>query len=453
MTHRVRLALIVGAPRSGTTLTRVMLDAHPEIGCPSEAGLPALMAHLAKVWWTVNAEQAPAEMQGDPGARVEVGEPHSPRLEASPKAHVDKSKGQDAPDLPLAMPERAREWIVRTVEEPMAEYCAREGSAIYCDKSLDSVFHLSLVYELFPDARILLLFRHVMDTVVSGIEASPWGFNAYGYAPYVQAWPGNTVAALASYWLDHVEAALSWEKQHPECCHRVRYEDLVRQPEKTVAEIERFVGVSEDLSILRRAFSGEPARGPGDYKVDYTTQVHAAAIGRGKRAPVSLLPPSLLKALNEKLEALGYDVLDHRWNMTERAVDGEGRGMWAQRLTELMGGIRIAHASDVGSFAVVAEDHQALRWVVDPLTGTVQQGDGEVTGVVIGTAADLVLMLTGEENLGVLLRSGRVRHLVGDQEEAARRDVMRDLRVRLALLRRNSRASGTTPIAQAVRRS
>jgi hypothetical protein len=33
-----RLAVIVGAARSGTTLLRLILDSHPEIGCPPEAG-------------------------------------------------------------------------------------------------------------------------------------------------------------------------------------------------------------------------------------------------------------------------------------------------------------------------------------------------------------------------------------------------------------------------------
>lgn len=44
------LALIVGCARSGTTLLRALLDAHPEIGCPPEAGIPGLLRHVADVW-------------------------------------------------------------------------------------------------------------------------------------------------------------------------------------------------------------------------------------------------------------------------------------------------------------------------------------------------------------------------------------------------------------------
>ena len=64
-----------------------------------------------------------------------------------------------------------------------------------------------------------------------------------------------------------------------------------------------------------------------------------------------------------------------------------------------------------GSFALVAEDVGDLRWLIDPGAGTIRQADGEVEMVVIGTAEDLVLMLSGEVNPGILLRSGRIRHL------------------------------------------
>lgn len=430
------LALVVGAARSGTTLTRVLLDAHPEIGCPSEAGLPALMSQLARVWLTVHADQDTFSAPGDPGRAVKDGE--APARWDEPPHDDDGGQPLQRSDAgsDRTLPADARAWIVSAVQGPMIGYCAKGAKRMYCDKSLDSVFHLGLVHELFPEARMVLVYRHVMDTVASGLEASPWGFNAYGYGPYVQSSPGNTVAALASYWLDHVERALSWEQEQPEVCHRVRYEDLVMHPEKTVIGIQRFLGVREDLSVLARAFERASLRGPGDYKIEHTTGVHADSIGHGKRVPITVLPPALLKALNERLERLGYEAVDSGWNTAERLIDGGSRGLWAAQLVDMMARVRVGSGNgDAGSFAVVAEDHRSLRWVIDPDARTVYQGDGEVDAVLTGTAEDLVLMLTGDENLGVLVRSGRVRHLVADEGEAARRDVMRELTGLVALLR------------------
>jgi hypothetical protein len=431
MSEIPRLALIVGAARSGTTLTRLLLDAHPDIGCPPEAGIPALMAHMAQVWSTVHADDPTLQPGHDPGAPArgeeavtKWGEPH--------EGPADRGADESAVNLPPAV----REWVVNTVRAPMDAYCRARGKRIYCDKSLDSVRHLPVVRELFPDVKVLLIFRHVMDTVASGLEASPWGFNAYGYGPYVQVSPGNSVAALANYWLDHVDQALNWEQRHGGHCHRVTYEELVLRPEETVAEILRFLDVSADLSILDRAFERGPARGPGDFKVEYTTGIHAASIGHGKRVPVGMLPPRLVEALNEKLSALGYEPLDLGWNAAERLVDGQGHGFWAGRLTQLM---REAHidrgVSDLGSFAVLADDHRPLRWVVEPGAGTIVQGDGDVDAVITATAEDLVRMLSGDENLGVLLRSGRVRHVTAEKNDRPPSRLVDEVNAQVAILR------------------
>jgi protein-tyrosine sulfotransferase len=372
----VRPVLLVGAARSGTTLLRLLLDAHGEIGCLAEVGIPSLIEQLRRVW----------RMLTDEGAA---------------------SVTSDLPDV-------HKEAIRRVILEAMNYYCARDGKRIYCDKSLDSVQHLESVRGIFPEARYLLLFRHAMDAVASGIEASPWGFHAYGYGPFVQSSPGNFVVGLANYWLWHVGHALAWEAAHPELCHRVRYEDLVRQPENTLAEIFGFLGVAADLSVLDRAFARvATATGPGDYKVCHTSEVHAASIGRGKRIPLGMIPPPLLEAVNAKLEALGYESLASSWNAEARPAREGNSGRAGERLTELMSNVRIVPGRNgsVGTFAVVAEDDPQLRWVLDPAQGIVRQGDGEVEYVLIGGAGELVSMISGEENPGVLLRSGRVRHL------------------------------------------
>ena len=189
----------------------------------------------------------------------------------------------------------------------MNYYCARGGKRIYCDKSLDSVHYLESVKVLFPSARYLLVFRHAMDTVASGLEACPWGFSGYGYAPFVQRSPDNLVCALSDLLAGHVARALEWEDRHPELCHRVRYEDLVAHAKDTAAAALEFLGVERDLSILEKTFDRGPVMtGPGDHKVTYTAGIHGRSRGRGKRVPVSMIPPPLLDAMNARLEALGY---------------------------------------------------------------------------------------------------------------------------------------------------
>lgn len=409
-----QLALIVGAARSGTTLLRLLMDAHPEIGCPAEAGIPALISHMARVWTTIHADTNEEMVVTDPGNPVADGAAgHANTVGAA------EADGASLAKLPVPrLPAMARDWIRQATTAAMIPYCASGAKRLYVDKSLDSVFHLPLVDQAFPDVRCVLAFRHVMDTIASGIEASPWGFQAYGYSPYVQATPGNTVAALARYWLDHVTEALDWEGQQPNRCKRVRYEDLVSSPEQTVSELQAFLGVEANLGVLEAAFRREPARGPGDYKIEHTTAVHDRSVGHGKRVPITMIPPQLLAAINEKLDVLGYAPLDRSWNTVERANHKLNRTIWAAQLEALMAQFHPDfEIVDGGVYALLAEDSKALRWIIDTREASVNQGDGDVDGALIGAAQDLVLMLTGEENVGVLLRSGRVRYAIAEEDQ------------------------------------
>jgi hypothetical protein len=322
----------------------------------------------------------------------------------------------------------------------MAHYCRRGAKQIYCDKSLDSVLSLEAVRMIFPEARYLLLFRHVMDTVASGLEASPWGFQGYGYLPFVQRSPHNFVAALVDCWLTHVDAALQWEEAHPSACHRVRYEDLVTNPEQTLSSLFAFLDVQPDLSVVRAAFEKTAtAGGHGDYKVRFTSSIHGSSIGRGKRVPVRMIPLPQLELVNEKLTRLGYDSLSTAWNVEPIAKSSERSGPWGMWLADQMRTLRVTppqgRDGTIGSFALIAEDVEELRWVIDPASGVVHQGNGDVEMVVTGTAEDLALMLSDEVNPGVLLRSGRIRHLTA-RDDVSPQEVVDEMLSILTLLRK-----------------
>lgn len=258
------------------------------------------------------------------------------------------------------------------------------------------------------------------------------GLSSLWLCPFIQRSPDNFVAALANSWLTHVDSALKWEEAHPGLCHRMRYEDLVTAPQDTLAVFPKFLGTDSEASLLQAAFEkARSASGPGDYKVVFTKNVHPLSIGRGKRVPVGMLPPSLRDAVNEKLTLLGYEPVTNAWNAEPLARADLGRGAGLADM------IRRVHPTPsdgtngaIRTFAILAEDALDLRWVIDRIAGVVREGDGEVESVITGTAQDLVLLLSGEVNPGVLLRSGRIRHLT------AREDIFPDevsRRVRLVL--------------------
>jgi hypothetical protein len=373
------------------------------VACPAETGLPALIRQFVDIIW-------PSMLPGELG---------------------------DGGETPL--PEDLVEQTRRVVGIPMAYYCEREGKRIFCDKSLDSARSLSAVNQVFPEARYILVFRHVMDAVASGLDASPWGFDAFGYAPFVQASPGNLVQALASCWNSYAEAALSWEKEQPEKCLRVRYEDLVTRPRAVMTELFEFLGVEADLAVLSRAFAGGKALGDGmDYKVPFTSGVHAESIGSGRRVPVARIPPPLLEAVNEKMLALGYPALDEDWNSHGQATAGrsEAKAALAAAFEGLTGS---SDKRRVGrSWAIIADDDDKLRWYLDAQTGEIRRGDGQVETALLGTAEDLVAFIDNTVNVGALVRAGRVRHF-SSRKEVSTAEIRQNIAAILADVRGSQR--------------
>jgi protein-tyrosine sulfotransferase len=218
--------------RSRSTLLRFILDAHPDLACPPETNIPALCAQLATVWSLI------------------VGAPISPE------------RGEEPP----AIPDAAIVGIRHSVDDIIASYLARRGGQRYCDKSLGTARFADLLLRVYPETKFVCLYRHPMDMIASGIEACPWGVAGYGFDPYIAASPGNIMLALARYWTDHTSSILAAEEQFPGSCHRVRYEDLVADPERTAAELFAFLGVPPVPGITSECFTARHERsGPADY--------------------------------------------------------------------------------------------------------------------------------------------------------------------------------------------
>jgi hypothetical protein len=274
--------------RSGSTLLRFILDEHPELACPPETNLPNLCAQLATVWSLIE------------------GAPLSP------------NRG----DEPPAVPEAAITGVRETMDRMVGSYLDRRGKKRYCDKSLGTARFAELLVRVYPEARFVCMYRHPMDVIASGMEACPWGLNGYGFDPYIAATPGNAVMALASFWADNTHITLTAEERFPSQCYRLRYEDLVADPEETAAKLFAFLGVDAAPGISERCFSGARERfGPSDHKIWYTSGVSPGSVGRGWSVPVDMIAPQALEAVNEMAGKLGYLTVDAGWGTTEPPDD------------------------------------------------------------------------------------------------------------------------------------
>ena len=429
---------VLCAGRSGSTLLRFLLDAHPDLACPPETRLPWLARQLATAWAVI--ENAPPSADGSPA--------------------------DGAVSAPVA------EGLRRSLGPMMASYLEGQGKKRYCDKSLGAAQHAGLLLQIWPGARFICLYRHPMDVIASGIEASPWGLTSYGFEPYIGVPPDNNVAALARYWLDYTTSIVKAEEQFTDRCLPVRYEDLVTDPDGQIERIFGFIGAAPAPGIVERCFGAEHQRfGPGDYKIWNTNRVSADSVGRGWTMPAGKIPEPLLARVNELADVLGYIQVGEQWGtgakpadlrvqsndrqqaadsaQTAEQTDEPGRASvtlpdWAMAVDgRVRAGLSRVGEEFARAHGVRAKESVLLFvsapagvdadawWRLDLAAGTVTAGLGDckvdTDWSLTGSAQAWDQMLADESNLGVAFRRGDLRY--ADKGDAGAGSIGADTRV------------------------
>jgi hypothetical protein len=280
------MPVIVGAPRSGTTLLRLMLDAHSTLAIPPETGFLALGPALA-------GGADPRRTFFDSVTTFPPGAPAWPDF-GIPAA--DFRAALDRLD-PFSAGEGCRAFY--------RLYASRFGKPRWGDKTPTYALHLATVAELLPEAHALHLIRDGRDVALS---LRPLWFS-----------PGHEIETLAEYWKRCLTAA---RRQSGACAGylEVRFEDLVHHTEAELRRICRFLDLEFERGMLeyhveapaRLAEHQERRRADGTVIVSREARLRQQALATRPPQPsrAGAWARAMTAGERERFEAVAGDLLD-----------------------------------------------------------------------------------------------------------------------------------------------
>lgn len=195
---------IVGCPRSGTTLLRLMLNSHPRLAVPRESHFITRCAPRDGSYKSlVDATECVTSARRLRGWELDLSE-----LRRNISALLPTSYAQ----------------VIRIV---FATYAAAHGKERWGDKTPQYVYDLPLLSKLFPDAQFVHVIRDGRE-VAASIRDQPWG-------------PSSAVRA-ATWWRRAIlDGRRQGRKLGPERYAEIRLERMISAPERTLRELCAFL--------------------------------------------------------------------------------------------------------------------------------------------------------------------------------------------------------------------
>jgi hypothetical protein len=218
---RTPAPFVVGVPRSGTTLLRLMLDAHPDLAIPGETHfIPALLSR----WKEMRAADTP-----DAERRREALE-----LITSHPRWRDLGVDRDALERHLlSLPVADAGEVARAVFVVHAE---ARGKPRWGDKTPAYLTKMPRIQRAIPEATFVHVLRDGRDVALSWANVS-WGV--------------HDPAEAARQWVRRITGARRRVgRLRPGSYLELRYEDLVSDPDGALRRVAEHIELPWDAAML-----------------------------------------------------------------------------------------------------------------------------------------------------------------------------------------------------------
>jgi Sulfotransferase family len=217
---------VVARGRSGTTLLRAILNAHPDLAIPGES------------WLILKFGPHRSRYESEGGFDADL------LAEDLIADDVFRRWRFGADEVRSALTAAEPRTFGEAVRAMYGSYAAREGKPRYGDKAANHVLVMDEIARLLPEARFVHLIRDGRDVALSFLQAE-FGTTSLGEA--------------AAEWERFVRTGrASGRALGPQRYLEVRYEHLVSQPESTVREVCAFLDLPFEPAMLRYHEDAEP---------------------------------------------------------------------------------------------------------------------------------------------------------------------------------------------------
>lgn len=270
---------IVGAPRSGTTLIRDLLNRHPDIGIPDEETqfLPELI-HKYGIYPKLKKDS--------------IRQKFIQTLEHTNFCELMKKKHRSF-DRTVVEQACFKENIAAIFETVIRSYIPTQKlsnpNLIWGDKTPFYAQHLPLLAKLYKDARYLHIIRDSRDVAYSGRNA--WG---------------KSFVRSSVDWRDTIRSVWAFREQYgtPPPLLEIRYEDLLSNTESVIKKVARFCGVDFMPEMLSLTQSSE-TWGHGKGATSILRNNSRNFLKYGNRTDIERIE----EITYHELAACGYDIM------------------------------------------------------------------------------------------------------------------------------------------------
>jgi hypothetical protein len=218
---QVPVFFIIGRPRSGTTLLRVLFEAHPHVIIPPESPfIISLYKKYGKVkYWDETRINEFCE-------------------DLFKQRYFDKwlvEKEQLLNSLSEVKGENTFQDVVRKVCLTYTSVFDKKEIRLIGDKNPAYSLYINRIHKLFPESKIIHITRDYRDNYLSLVKVN---FEV-------------PIVPLVIYrWKFAYRRMQNLKKRNPGLIYSLRYEDLASDPEDRFRDICRFLGIDYDPSVL-----------------------------------------------------------------------------------------------------------------------------------------------------------------------------------------------------------